>query len=60
MENRRRRRPSSLRHNQASEVVVGEERFCSNLSRVIDAGNGQSTKAGGSSVPTIKDVGFMS
>ena len=53
-------RPSSPRHNRASEVAIGEERFCSHPSRVIGAGDGCLTKAGGSSVLMTKGVDFIS
>ena len=43
-----------------SETAAGEERFCSNPSRVIGARNGWSTEAGGSSVLMTKGLGFMS
>ena len=41
-------RPSSLRHNRASDAAVGREHVCSNLLRVIGAGDGRSIKVGGS------------
>ena len=60
MEDRTRGRPSSPRHNRASEAVVGEECFCSNPSRVTGVGDRWSMEAGGSLVLTIEGVGFMS
>ena len=59
MEDRIGGRPSSPRHNRASEVVAREERFCSNPSRVIGAGDALLMEAGGSSVLMAKGVGFM-
>ena len=60
MEVSTRGRPSSLRHDIVSEVAVGNRCARSNPSRVIGAEDGQSTKAGGSDVLTIKGVGVMS
>ena len=60
MEDRTRGRPSSPRYNRVSEAAAGEERFCSNPSRVIGARDGWLTKIGGSSVLTTKGVGCMS
>ena len=60
MEDRTGGRPNSLRHNRASKAAAREERFCSNPSRVIGAGDGWSTKVGGSLVLTTEGIGFVS
>ena len=41
-------RPSSLRHNRASEVAARREHVCSNLLKVIGARDEGSMKVGGS------------
>ena len=52
-------RPSSLRHNSASEAAAGNKCVRSNPSRVIGAENGKSTKVGGSDILTTEGVGVM-